>query len=345
MSGTSLDGLDMAFCRLWKENEKYGFKIVQATTISYHHEMFNKLSMAHRLNGRDLIALHTEYGAWLGKQVHQFMDETHLIPDFVASHGHTVFHRPDSGYTFQIGLGSAIAANCGVPTVCDFRTGDVALGGQGAPLVPVGDRLLFADYDFCLNLGGFANISLNKKNEQQAFDICPVNIVLNHLAAFEGLPYDKDGKSGMKGSLIPDLLESLNGLNYYKQSGPGSLGREWVEEEVFPLFNSNEYRTHDLLRTVYEHVACQIQKTLASEKGKILVTGGGAKNKFLIQLLRDRLNAEIVIPDVQIVDYKEALIFALLAYLYIGNEKNCIKTVTGANRDSIGGCLYKPLTV
>ncbi len=340
MSGTSLDGIDLAACEFEYYQNKWTFTIVEAKTETYNSEWNKKLQYAHKLSGEKLIELHIEYGRFIGLSVNKFIAETGFLPDSISSHGHTVFHQPEKHFTFQLGNGADIAATTNIPTVADFRTGDIALGGQGAPLVPVGDKLLFSDYEFCLNLGGFANISFDENNQRIAFDICPVNFVLNYFAAKRGMPYDKNGDLGRKGKVIAELLKKLNNIQFYHEKPPKSLGREWVDEIFFPELNSAIGNEEDKLRTIYEHIAEQISNSVNSS-GKVLVTGGGAFNTFLIELLQQKTNARIILPDAKIINYKEALIFAFLGVLKVRDEINCLASVTGALRDSSSGIVFQ----
>lgn len=340
MSGTSLDGLDLVAAEFWQTNGKWNFIIVSAKTVSYSSDWKSRLCNSPFLSGEKLIELHIKYGQFLGNETKRFINETGFQADLIASHGHTVFHQPDLGFTYQVGNGADIAAITGITTVCDFRTGDVALGGQGAPLVPVGDKLLFSEFDFCLNLGGFANISFEENEKRIAFDICPVNFVLNHFAEKQGLQYDKNGELGRKGKVETELLEKMNHIDFYQKLPPKSLGREWVEQVFMPIINNSEISDTDKLRTVYEHVAQQITNVI-SDKGKVLVTGGGAFNTFLIELLKNHTNAEIVIPSNEIVNFKEALIFAFLGVLKINGQNNCLSSVTGAKRDHSSGVVFQ----
>jgi anhydro-N-acetylmuramic acid kinase len=261
--------------------------------------------------------------------------------DFIASHGHTIFHQPNKKITFQIGDGSAIAAETGLPVVCDFRSLDVALNGQGAPLVPIGDRMLFNDFQYCLNLGGFANISFEKNNKRTAFDICPVNIILNFLSEITGSSFDNKGKIASSGKVDHALLSALNQKKYYKKNPPKSLGKEWVISEILPLLALDTISISDKLRTFCEHIADQITKVLPPDMpAKVLVTGGGAHNDFLVRLLKQKSKNEIILPDKKTIDYKEALIFSFLGVLRMRNEINCLKNVTGASKDNIGGAVY-----
>ncbi len=346
MSGTSLDGLDMVAVEFWQAGSDWNFNLISAKTISYSSEWLNWLSNSPTLSGEKLIALHSKYGHFLGLETKQFINETRFQPDLIASHGHTVFHQPDLGFTFQIGNGAEISAITGITTVSDFRTCDVALGGQGAPLVPVGDKLLFFEYDFCLNLGGFANISFEENNRRIAFDICPVNFVLNHFAEKQGLQYDKNGELGRKGKLNPGLLTMLNQIDFYHKQPPKSLGREWVEQIFMQVLNNFEIPDNDKLRTVYEHIAQQIAGTVSGENRekegtKMLATGGGVFNAFLIERLKSLLKIEIVIPSDEIVNFKEALIFAFLGVLKYRGENNCLASVTGAKRDHSSGIVFQ----
>jgi len=361
MSGTSLDGLDLVAAEFWQNKEKWNFNIQFAGTINYSSEWLEKLRNSPALSGEKLIELHAEYGRFLGTETNRFIEKTGFIPDLIASHGHTVFHQPEKHFTFQIGNGADIAATTQISTVADFRAGDVALGGQGAPLVPVGDRLLFGEYDFCLNLGGFANISFEENGKRVAFDICPVNFILNYFAEKQGFAYDKDGELGRNGKVNTELLEKLNQLDFYLKELPKSLGREWVEQFFMPVLNEAEIAEKDKLRTVYEHIAEQIAgivsggdggKGEGGEKGKgggegrgegkMLVTGGGAFNIFLIELISSQIPIETVIPSKEIVDFKEALIFAFLGVLKVRGEINCLASVTGATRDHSSGVVFHP---
>ena len=259
--------------------------------------------------------------------------------DIISSHGHTIFHQPDKAFTFQLGSGATIASTTNITTISDFRTLDVALGGQGAPLVPIGDKLLFHEYDYCLNLGGFANISFDVNNLRIAFDICPVNLVLNDLASQKNRSFDKDGEIGASGKINPSLLNSLNSLDYYSQKWPKSLGREWVEKNIYSLFTDPVLSIEDRAATFYEHVAYQLSEVLGFS-GRILLTGGGAKNKFLVKKLMEKTPCQIVKPENQLIDFKEALIFAFLGVLRFNGQINCLSSVTGADIDNIGGVIH-----
>lgn len=339
MSGTSLDGLDLC-CVSFDYDGSWKYKIVKAESVDYPEQLRQALATAQNMSALEYARLHSDYGLYLGEQVKSFIERNNLKVDLIASHGQTVFHQPSVRFTGQIGSGAGIAAVTGIDTVCDFRTTDVALGGQGAPLVPIGDQVLFGEYEYCLNLGGFSNISYSSGARRLAYDISPVNYVLNHYAGQLGMAFDRDGAAARSGKVCTGLLDSLNGLPFYTQDGPKSLGREWVESEVYPLIDSFRLKVEDVLATFVEHVAVQIGSHVKG--GRVLVTGGGARNAFLIERMQAMApQVEYVVPDTLTIDFKEALIFALLGALYMADMPNCLSSVTGAAHDNIGGCLYK----
>ena len=344
MSGTSLDGLDICFVSFDFDGNRPGgnwrYRIVKAESVDYPAELRAKLSSAQTMTALEYARLHSDYGLYLGEQVRDFLERNRLKADLVASHGQTIFHQPSVRFTGQIGSGAGIAAVTGIDTVCDFRTTDVALGGQGAPLVPIGDAILFGDFDACLNLGGFSNISYAEGDKRLAYDISPVNYVLNHYAGKRGLAFDRDGTLARSGRIDSALLQRLNALPFYTRKGPKSLGREWVETEVYPLIESLALPVEDVLATFVEHVAMQIARHVRS--GRVLTTGGGARNVFLLERMQACApQVRYTVPDALTIDFKEALIFALLGALYVAGLPNCLASVTGASRDNIGGCLYK----
>ena len=362
MSGTSLDGLDLAYCAFEEKGEGWEYEVCKAVTVPYPEALSQKIAQAMSLSGYELALLHNELGCFIGMQVNEFMADFAEEVELIASHGHTVFHRPDLGMTLQIGSGADIAAICRKPTVCDFRTLDVALGGQGAPLVPIGDELLFGQYDICLNLGGISNLSYRKNGQRKAYDISPCNIVLNQLARQMGKAYDADGDIARSGCIDTTLLGKLNELDYYKQLGTKSLGREWIDHNFFPIMARSALSVPDQMRTVCEHIAGQIanacntagikncdssgntvscDREACNTKGRtLLITGGGAHNTFLIDLIREKFHGQVIIPDDKTIDFKEAIIFAFLGFLRANGLPNCLASVTGARRDSSGGGMY-----
>ncbi len=342
MSGTSLDGLDLVACRFSLENS-WKYEVLKSVTVPYSHKWVNKLSLAANLNAYEFSLLHNDLGKFIGKQVAEFCRDLPQRPNLVSSHGHTVFHQPHKKLTVQIGSGASIAAASGLPTACDFRSLDVALKGQGAPLVPIGDELLFGEYELCLNLGGIANVSFQEEGERRAFDICPANMAFNYFTKELGYEYDLDGNLGRQGKVQEELLSLLNALEFYQQTGPKSLGREWFENDFLPLISSFQLSPEDILRTLYEHISDQL--TIAVDrypKGKILITGGGAHNVFLIELFSEKTKHKTILPSEQIIDFKEAIIFAFLGILRLRNETNCLKSVTGSTQDHSGGVIYLP---
>ena len=354
MSGTSMDGVDLAYCEFEYQTDKWQFKILHAETIPYPEVWITRLTKLHE----QPIFLYPKtdafYGKYLGQLVNNFIKKNNLVVDLISSHGHTIFHQPENGFTAQIGDGASIHAETNLPVVCNFRTVDVALGGQGAPLVPIGDRDLFSEYDACLNLGGFSNISFTKDNVTKAYDICPCNIILNEVSSWINLSYDDQGKIAQSGIVNSALLLELNEIDYYKKQHAKSLGREWVYENFWPIVKKYDpIKTEDLLATFVEHIAIQIAGKISSSNAKkILVTGGGVFNSFLIKLLNEKVSSrnnttenkknttEIIIPEASIINYKEALIFAYLGTLYLNRSNNIMSSVTGAMRDHIGGALY-----
>ena len=430
MSGTSVDGLDLALCRFEKVtrpgneriksepadnpgsseqgSSRWNFEILGTKTLPWSGtEWPRRFTEAESCSGQELMELHRDFGRFTGEAVNNFLAEnvtgtetgtgtgtearsgagTPERPDLIASHGHTIFHQPGKGLTLQIGDGAEIAAVTGITTVSDFRRLDVSLGGQGAPLVPIGDELLFGSYDYCLNLGGFANISFRESRTRKAFDICPVNIVLNRLSQSAGHDFDRGGRIALSGKLIPGLLRQLESLEFYRETGPRSLGREWVDDIFMPLVDGYDAPPEDKLRTACEHIALRIASAIVNGKAKpapgitespedpgpdrfaqrssvsrhisstsgdtpgsspsssagpsILATGGGAKNSFLMNLIAEKVSpAMVVIPGEQLIDFKEAVVFAFLGVLRLRNEVNCLASVTGSRRDNSGGIIH-----
>nr|WP_319399853.1 anhydro-N-acetylmuramic acid kinase [uncultured Carboxylicivirga sp.] len=343
MSGTSLDGLDIVLCNLSINHQKWSYSFIKTATIPYSSEWETRLREAYHLSGAALMQLHRDYGKWLGQQVKVFIDEEGVQPELIASHGHTIFHEPWNQMNFQLGDGASLAAAAGITTISDFRSLDICLGGQGAPLVPVGDHLLFGNYAACVNLGGFANVSVMMDQQRIAWDVCAVNFVLNKLAQYTGKAFDEDGGLGRKGVVKPMLLAKLNELDYYQQKAPKSLGQEWVDKVLWPVLDKYSDDTlEDVIRTYYEHVSFVLSKDLNKyPQGNVLFTGGGVNNSFLMGLIRNRLQHHVEIPDTDLIDFKEALIFALLGVLRLRCEDNCWSSVTGALKNSCSGVIHQ----
>ena len=341
MSGTSLDGLDIASCSFKYEHDQWSFHLHHGETVSFQPELLSAISKAHLLTESELHNLDKNFGIWMGEQVNRYCEQNQFNPDLICSHGHTVFHQPERNYTLQIGSGKELHRITNKKIICDFRTADVRLGGQGAPLVPIGDALLFNKYTYCVNLGGIANISSDENGKRVAFDVCPVNQVLNSLSLELGFPYDDKGRISEKGSVQKVLLDKLNKLDFYTIDGPKSLGREWVESVFMPIITTSKDSIPDKLATVSEHIAIKLSQSMPKE-GRILITGGGAKNDYLMNLLSSRLKGEITtFTDELIIDFKEAMIFGFLGVLKLRNDVNCLASVTGAKHDHSSGVIFE----
>lgn len=341
MSGTSLDGIDIAEIKFTLTEDKvWAFDILTSTTKAYCSAWRERLGRAVLLTENQLDLLDLEYTAYLSEVILKFI-ATYKIEnlDAVCSHGHTVLHRPDKGLTLQIGNLPKLAELLQQTVVCNFRVQDVQLGGQGAPLVPIGDSLLFGQYNYCLNLGGFANISYDNNGQRVAFDICPVNIILNIYAQNLGFSYDDKGQMAASGVLNLELLKQLNELHFYSEMPPKSLGLEWVREFVLPILDASIIAFEDKLRTIVEHIAIQISVQIETEAA-VLITGGGVYNEFLMSRIRSYKNMELVMPSKKLIEFKEALIFGLLGVLRLRGSVNCLASVTGAKNDHSSGAIY-----
>lgn len=342
MSGTSLDGIDLACVQFNYKSGLWNFSINEAKTIPYPEFWFNQLQQSSHLSKEVLADLDKKYTAYLAETILQFIQD-HTIEnlDAVCSHGHTVLHEPNKGITYQIGNLPEIKEILNEKVICNFRVEDVQLGGQGAPLVPIGERLLFKKYDYCINLGGFSNISFENEGSRVAFDICAVNTVLNHYANKCGFDFDMDGKMASSGKINSNLLQSLNALEYYESKAPKSLGIEYVNQILLPLIDSYNLNILDVLATFCEHIAIQIQKSLPNKKRMVLLSGGGTYNQFLIEKLKEKApHIDFYIPEIKIIEYKEALIFGFLGVLKLRNEINVLSSVTGAQKDHVAGYIF-----
>lgn len=349
MSGTSLDGLDIAYCHIWQKTETFwSFKILDAETISYSPAWKLQLKNAIYLSDSAHEDLDKAYGIWLGEQAKAFIQKNNLDVDFIASHGHTSHHRPEEEYTFQLGNGQELANSSKQKVACDFRSLDVKLGGQGAPLVPIGDELLFSDYDFCLNLGGISNVSFQKDGKRVAYDIGLANMPLNYITQKINLEYDKGGTLAASGELNDTLHSQLDKLEYYKLPFPKSTGYEWFSKEIIPLIEESKASIEDLLHTFIQHntskIALAITENMEKKVNTLLVCGGGALNDFFIETLREKLlpHTEVIIPSKQLINFKEALVFGLMGVLKMEDKTNVLSSVTGASNDSCSGVVFSP---
>lgn len=338
MSGTSLDGLDICYAK-FQNITNWEFEILKTETIPYSIEWKNRLQNAILLSAEDLLALDKEFGFYIGEKTQEFISKNNITDlDFMASHGHTVFHQPQRKFTLQIGDGRAIKLTTKKPVIYDFRSQDVLMGGNGAPLVPIGDELLFSQYDACLNLGGFSNISLQKNQQRIAFDISPVNVVLNYFAEKLGKNYDENGDFARNGAINFKILEELNALSFYQKSAPKSLGVEFVNSEIFPLLKDET--SENIIATFTEHIAEQIAKVFNDNQLKtVLVTGGGTFNTYLLEKIREKSQTELIVPDENIINFKEALIFAFMGVLRLRNEINVLCSATGSSENHSSGIL------
>lgn len=342
MSGTSLDGVDIALLNFQKGRE-WKYKIITAETIPYPDHWQKKLSQALFYNDLRLQNFNEEYTTYLAEVIHSFIRKYDVKNiEAICSHGHTIKHEPERSVTLQIGNLPKLAKLLSQRIVCDFRVQDVRLGGQGAPLVPIGDELLFSDYDYCLNLGGFANVSTKINGTRVAYDICAVNTVLNYLAGKLNLPYDRGGDIAASGNIEEKLLQKLNSLSFYKQAPPKSLGIEWVNSTIVPFFE-DVASVASALRTYTLHAAIQVAKELkGTHRQKVLVTGGGAYNTYFIHEVRKHTEVEVVIPSADLVNFKEALIFGFLGVLKLRGDNNVLRSVTGASKDHSSGIIFEP---
>lgn len=353
MTGSSLDGVDLAYTKITEADGRYGYEVLHAECVPMPPKWKLRIEQLVLQNAVTYLKTSAYFGHFLAERINEFIDKHRLRSqlDFIASHGQTVFHQPENLFTSQIGDGSAIAAKTGFPVVCDFRSVDVGLGGQGAPIAPIVDKLLFPDYTFFLNLGGIANISARINDKFIAFDITAVNLVLNKIAKLKGVEYDHDGNMARSGTIDPQLFEEMNGSWYYDKDYPKSLSGGWVSKVLLPTLSRHNIPVENKLRTAVEHISYQINRAIRAiqqkenititKQDKMLVTGGGAFNKYLMEKIEAALPMTIHIPDEQTVKFKEAILMALMGVLRIRNEVNCLGTATGAMRDSIGGAIYQ----
>lgn len=349
MSGSSLDGLDIVYATFKENDSKWSYKVNAAACFPFSSSWKNKLKNAVKLNASDYLLLHSEFGKYNGEKVNEFLRKNLIKTkiDVIGSHGHTTFHLPAKNMTHQLGEGASIAATTKIQTVSDLRNMDVALNGQGAPIVPVGEKLLFPEYRYFLNIGGICNVSIHEKKSILAFDVCPANRVLNMLSNELGKQYDKGGNLARSGRVIHSLLEDLNALKYYSGSYPKSLPNSFGTDVIYPMLKISGVNIYDAMATFSEHIAQQLMKSLVvfqrKKVEKMLITGGGAFNSYVIERIQyylQPLGIEAVVPGHDMVNYKEALIMSLIAVLRLREEANVLATVTGAKRNSCGGALW-----
>lgn len=343
MSGSSLDGLDLAMCSFSYQNKKWFFNILYAKTVSFPEELKIELGEASNYNNSKLNNLDIRFGKYIGKEAAKFIHESGIKPVLIASHGHTIKHEPENGFSLQIGNGLEIVKETGIMCINDFRNKDIKLGGQGAPLVPIGDKLLFGEYDACMNIGGIANISFEKDDERIAFDICGANQMLNAISKQTGRDYDHNGEMAILGKMNVDLFNLLNSDDYFSETYPKSLSNQYVKEKFTNPSLEFDCPVQDKLYTVCKHIAYQTKRAITGMNiNNILLSGGGTKNKFLTKAIQRECLKEIIIPGERLIDFKEALIFAFMGVLRFRHETNCLSSVTGASRDCSGGTINLP---
>lgn len=351
MSGSSLDGLDLAFVTLTEISGKWSYELVAAACMPYTEQWKHDLRNAAQMTVPEYLKLDTRYGHYLAQQVNAFIAQNQLEHKvhFIASHGHTTWHEPAAGTTAQIGDSAAIAAHTLLPVIANLRSMDVALGGQGAPIVPIADRHLLSEYHFCLNLGGIANITVNQP-EPIAFDICPANQLLNFFAEKEGLQFDDDGALAAQGVLDQQALDAANNADFYQLPAPKSLHNGFSIDAILPLLQ-NINSTNNALHTACHHIAAQIAKAIEPfanplQEQTLLITGGGAHNTFLVNTIQQYLSKlgdiMVVVPDEGLVNYKEAIAMALIGALRWREEVNVLSSVTGATINSVNGAIWVP---
>lgn len=355
MSGSSLDGLDIAYCEITEKNpDEWEYRFIHTECIPFPPKWKLRLEKLVLQNAVTYIKTHTFLGHYMGEVIAAFIERHNIAHelDFISSHGQTIFHQPENSFTSQIGDGAAMAAKTGFPVICDFRTTDVALGGQGTPIAPIANKCFFPKYRYFLNLGGIANIAAKTADGSYvAFDIVAVNLALNRLAGTLGMDYDEDGKIAASGKLHPELMEELKGSWYYAKEYPKSLSGGWVTKVMNPVLDRFKTPIEDKLHTAVELIAFQIAASLndiAQREGItynptdiLYVTGGGAFNKYLMERIQAHAPITVLVPDAQTVEFKEALLVALMGVLRVSNNINCLSSVTGSQRDNIGGSIYQ----
>ncbi len=350
MSGSSLDGLDIALCKFnGLDRNKLSFSVEKAVSVSFPTELYERLKSSTSLSTSDLFKLEVSFSKFCAKSVYEHMISSSLKIDYIAFHGHTIFHFPEDGFTTQIGNGSIIAAETGIPCITDFRAKDIALGGQGAPLAPIVEHYLYPGYDLYFNVGGIANLSLHKEDCILSFDSCPCNQVLNYLSTQIGLPYDDKGSLARKGTISRALIMKWDQLDYFARPTPKSMDNSWVKEIFIEVMDKTEISREDKLATMTEFIAMRLTcdvRALIPESQRLIsgfITGGGTYNEYLVERIREHMKTiplRLVIPDEDTINFKEAILMALMGYLRVNKIQNTIPSVTGASQPTIGGAIY-----
>lgn len=339
MSGSSLDGLDVCLTK-FNQSSSWAYEILAADTLDIPEALKLQLRQSDRLKARSLFLLDQQYGNWMGEQIRHWRSKNKHKVDLIGVHGHTVFHEPKEGFSIQIGNGANVCVATGIPTVDRFREKDIILGGQGAPLVPFGERLLWPQYQVFINLGGIANVATHGSTTR-AWDIAPCNQVLNHLAKLAGKDYDENGQIAREGALDPQWLENLRSLDYFSKPAPKSLSNQWTQEVLHQAPNNIKDALNTYVHFLGEQIAADLK---AVPDGQVvLITGGGAYNSYLIETIKKMSpGLQFVLPEHQLIAYKEALVFGLMALHRQLELPNVLSSVTGALRDSVSGVLHLP---
>lgn len=349
MSGSSLDGLDIAYAHIQLDPEP-AFRIVAADTFAYTDAELQVLRTVSRTGTHADDQTDQWFGAVSAAYISAFLRQLGYPPvDLVASHGHTTLHKPSLGISQQIGDPQVMANALRLPVIARFRQADVDAGGQGAPLVPLCDQLFFSEYDACLNIGGIANISFETPQGRVGFDICGANQILNFFAEQAGWPYDAEGEMAAAGEMDPALFDQLNAVPFLAAPYPKSLDNHFVHRAFIEPLQRAPLMLNDKLATAAHHIAYQIARVIEQQPGRraladyrLLVTGGGAFNRHLIRLIRDHARIQVQLPDTIIIQYKEALAMALMGVLRFQNRSNFLPSVTGASAAVSGGVIATP---
>jgi len=353
MSGSSLDGIDLALTTFEVETQPKGelrvlhWEIEKSKTIPYPAQWVSDLQKAPEMSGLELSLLHSKLGNYFGQVVLEFSKETDSPIDYISSHGHTVFHYPQKKMTLQIGDGAAIAALTGIDVFDNFRLQDIAAGGEGAPLAPIVDAYLFPEIKYTLNLGGIANINIKTANGYLAYDLCGANQILNALSKEAGKEYDENGQIAAKGQIIPKLLRQANQWDYLRLAPPKSLDNRQVQNHTVRLFSSYPSPLEDRMFTAVHHIGYQIAASIHPHVGfvpeQLLITGGGALNTFLVSVIKEYLspNIEIIKAPDSLINFKECVLMGLLGLLNIYQLPTTLPSVTGAKWKTVGGCFHR----
>lgn len=349
MSGSSLDGLDIGIIDIIKKGNELSYEVIRCDTIEYSTEWKKSLTSLPNASAKELANNDMAYSRYMSELIRSFLKEEDQI-DYVSLHGHTLFHEPENGFTYQLGNGGVLSARLGLPVVCDFRSKDIGLGGKGTPLAPIVDSYFYNEYEVLINLGGICNLTFLSKKETIAWDVCPCNQLLNFLSEKMNLAYDKDGLIARNGKLNLDFLNILEKNPYYSEKYPKSLDNQYIKQNIIRELDSYTIPLEDQLHTTCIFVARQIKAAIqmavksleVAWPEKILITGGSAHNAFLIQCIKEHCAPSVVsIPDETIINYKEIILMALCAYLRVNNQENTLSEVTGSSRNSIGGAIYE----